>query len=38
MKTFGASALLKELQRTFGFELDRVVAIVRELLGRETVS
>jgi transketolase len=34
MKTFGASAPLKELQRKFGFEPDRVVAVVKELLGR----
>jgi transketolase len=33
MKTFGASAPLKELQRKFGFEPDRVVAVVKELLG-----
>jgi transketolase len=33
MKTFGASAPLKELQRHFGFEPDRVVAVVKELLG-----
>jgi len=34
MKTFGASAPLKELQRKFGFEPDRVVAAAKELLGR----
>jgi len=34
MKTFGASAPLKELQRKFGFEPDRVAETVRELLGR----
>ena len=34
MKTFGASAPLKELQRKFGFEPERVVAAARELLGR----
>jgi transketolase len=33
MKTFGASAPLKELQRKFGFEPDRVVAAAKELLG-----
>jgi transketolase len=33
MKTFGASAPLKELQHKFGFEPDRVVAVVKELLG-----
>jgi transketolase len=34
MKTFGASAPLKELQRHFGFEPDQVVAAAKELLGR----
>ena len=34
MKTFGASAPLKELQRKFGFEPDRVVAVAKELLSR----
>jgi transketolase len=34
MHTFGASAPLKELQRHFGFEPDRVVAVAKELLGR----
>jgi transketolase len=34
MKTFGSSAPLKELQRKFGFEPDRVVAAAKELLGR----
>ncbi len=34
MKTFGASAPLKELQRKFGFEPDRVAAAAKELLGR----
>jgi transketolase len=34
MKTFGSSAPLKELQKHFGFEPDRVVATVKELLGR----
>ncbi len=34
MKTFGASAPLKELQRKFGFEPDRIVAAAREVLGR----
>jgi len=34
MKTFGASAPLKELQKHFGFEPDRVVAVAKELLGR----
>src|SRR5205807_6587224 len=35
MKTFGASAPLKELQRKFGFEPDRVVAAAKEQLGRK---
>jgi transketolase len=35
MKTFGASAPLKELQNKFGFEPDRVVAVAKELLGRK---
>ena len=35
MTTFGASAPLKELQRKFGFEPERVVAVVKELLGRK---
>jgi transketolase len=34
MKTFGASAPLKELQRKFGFEPDQVTAAAKELLGR----
>jgi transketolase len=34
MKTFGASAPLKELQRKFGFEPERVVTAAKELLGR----
>jgi transketolase len=34
MKTFGASAPLKELQRKFGFEPEKVVAAAKELLGR----
>jgi transketolase len=34
MRTFGASAPLKELQRHFGFEPDRVVATARALLRR----
>jgi transketolase len=32
MKTFGASAPLKELQRKFGFEPERVVAVAKQLL------
>jgi transketolase len=35
MKTFGASAPLKELQKKFGFEPDRVVEVSKELLGRK---
>ena len=35
MKTFGASAPLKELQKKFGFEPDRVVATVKEMLGKK---
>jgi transketolase len=35
MQTFGASAPLKELQRKFGFEPERIVAIAIELLGRK---
>jgi transketolase len=35
MKTFGASAPLKELQRKFGFEPDKVVAVAKELLDKE---
>jgi transketolase len=34
MRTFGASAPLKELQRKFGFEPERVIAAAMELLGR----
>ena len=34
METFGASAPLKELQKKFGFEPDRVVLVAKELLGR----
>ena len=34
MKTFGASAPLKELQKKFGFEPDRVVAAAKEQLGK----
>jgi transketolase len=34
MKTFGASAPLKELQRKFGFEPDRLVAAAKALLQR----
>jgi transketolase len=34
MQTFGASAPLKELQRRFGFEPERVVDTAMEMLGR----
>jgi transketolase len=34
MKTFGASAPLKELQRKFGFEPDQVVAAAKRQLGK----
>ena len=33
MKTFGASAPLKELQRHFGFEPDKVAAAAKQQLG-----
>jgi transketolase len=36
MKTFGASAPLKELQKKFGFEPDNVAAAAKELLGRNS--
>ena len=35
MKAFGASAPLKELQRKFGFEPDKVVTAALEMLGRK---
>jgi transketolase len=35
MKTFGASAPLKELQRKFGFEPDHVAEAAKELLGKK---
>jgi transketolase len=34
MKTFGASAPLKELQRKFGFEPDQIVSAAKQQLGR----
>jgi transketolase len=34
MRTFGASAPLKALQKKFGFEPEQVVAAAKELLGR----
>jgi transketolase len=35
MKTFGASAPLKELQPKFGFEPDRVLPVAKEVLGSD---
>ena len=35
MKTFGASAPLKELQMKFGFEPENVVAVAKEMLGKK---
>jgi transketolase len=35
MRTFGASAPLKELQRRFGFEPSRIVETAKDLLGRK---
>jgi transketolase len=35
MNTFGASAPLKELQRKFGFEPERIVAAAKEQMGRK---
>jgi transketolase len=35
MHTFGASAPLKELQRKYGFEPERLVAVVREVLAEQ---
>ena len=34
MKTFGASAPLKELSRKFQFEPERVAEVAKELLGK----
>lgn len=34
MQTFGASAPLKELQREFGFEPERLVMMAKEMLGK----
>jgi transketolase len=34
MKTFGASAPLKELQKKFGFQPERVAAAARQQLGK----
>jgi len=36
MKTFGASASLKELQKKFGFEPDQVVSAVQQQLSRHS--
>jgi transketolase len=38
MKTFGSSAPLKELQKKFGFEPDKVVAAAKEQLGNKDLS
>ena len=38
MKTFGASAPLKELQKKFGFEPDQVVTAAKDLLSRNQRS
>jgi len=35
MKTFGASAPLKGLQKKFGFEPGQVVAAAKQQLGRK---
>jgi transketolase len=35
MKTFGASAPLKELQRKFGFDPDHIVAAAKAQLGKQ---
>jgi transketolase len=35
MKTFGASAPLKELQKKFGFEPEKLVAVAKELLRKK---
>src|SRR5262245_28905335 len=34
MKTFGASAPLKELLRKYGFEPERITEVAKELLGK----
>jgi transketolase len=36
MKTFGASAPLKELQQKFGFTLDNLLATAKALLEAQT--
>jgi len=35
LKTFGASAPLKDLLKKFGFEPERIVALAKEMLGRK---
>jgi transketolase len=35
MKTFGASAPLKELQKKFGFEPEKIIAAAKEQLGNK---
>jgi transketolase len=35
MKTFGASAPLKELQRKFGFTPESIVAAARKQIGKQ---
>jgi len=35
MKTFGASAPLKELQRKFGFDPDQIVAAAKKQLNKK---
>ena len=35
MRTFGASAPLKALQKKFGFEPERLVTVAKELLGKK---
>jgi transketolase len=34
MRTFGASAPLKDLQKKFGFTIDAVVQAAHEVLGK----
>jgi transketolase len=34
MRSFGASAPLKDLLKKFGFEVDKVVAAAKEVLGK----
>ena len=36
MSTFGASAPLAKLQEKFGFTLDNVCEVARELLGKKS--